>query len=158
MGRRNRRSGRPPPPPDIVNPRVDPQHGTPAPHPQTLPGGHKLVAQGTKRAIYYACDDRGSYPAEAYMRGLNPNDQGKFLSKMAKFQDHDMQTGKEYAAFPNGLWEITIWGSRWLGFYAPGRRAFLTHGFEKRRDGRTPQSEVDRAVRIRAHVERSLSS
>jgi hypothetical protein len=115
------------------------------------------VAQGTKRAIYFACDARASFPAEEYLKGLNPNDQGKFFSKMNKFKDHDMQERREYDALTDGLWELIVFGSRWVGFYTPGRRAFLTHGFEKRRSGRTPPAEINRATAIRDHVLRSIA-
>lgn len=158
MGSRHRGSGRPTRPADVVNPRVDGQHGPSSQPPATLPGGHELVAHGSRFAIYFACDPRGVLQAKQFLQSLDPNDQGKFFAKMQKFKDHMMQERREYDTLTDGLYEIIIFGSRFIGFYADGRRAFLTHGFTKRRSGSTPPQEIDRARAIRTHAQRSLAS
>src|SRR5262245_394044 len=121
-------------------------------HPDHLPGGHRLAVRGSRLAVYYVRSPNGRFPAQEFLNGCKPTDRAKFLRLMQKRADGHPMKDHEYDTFADmgGLWELKIWGSRLVGFYGPGGRAYLTHGFSKRKEGATKPSDLEPAVRLRA--------
>lgn len=114
--------------------------------------------KGTKFGVYYVQDQNSERRAETFLASLKSNESAKFLRIMKKLADGHSMKREEYDSFPNErLWELKIWGQRLIGFYGPGGRAYLTHGFGKRGDRATRSAEIEPGVRIRDHFNATQS-
>jgi phage-related protein len=93
-----------------------------------------------------------------YLHDLEESERKKLVKEIIRFADHGPHPNREkFRSFKGhaNLFEIKASQGRILLFFAGEGIAVLTHGFTKKRNA-TPQSEIDRALRLRDLYEKTF--
>lgn len=104
------------------------------------------------QAILYDLPD-GSYPAQDFIRSLEPKMRAKMLRTIELLQETGTELRMPYSEYlEDGIFELRAKVgsniSRVMYFFFDGGKAILTHGFIKKTQT-TPPAELDRAKRYR---------
>ena len=116
-----------------------------------------VAYRGVRFTVVYAIRNDESLPALAFFRGLDPQWQGRFLTLFTRLGDTGrISNPEQFSKFGEDFWEFKAFRYRMPCYYREGKLVVVTHGFVKKKEGRAPKQEEDRANSIKHEYEERL--
>ena len=118
---------------------------------------NNVAYRGQQFTIVYAIRNDDSIPAQDFFEALDRQWQARFLTLYTRLGDTGRISNPEhFSKFGNDFWEFKAFRYRMPCYHCEGRLVVITHGFTKKKEGRAPEQEIDRAERIQNEYEEKL--
>lgn len=118
---------------------------------------NNVAYRGQQFTIVYAIRNDDSIPARNFFDNLDRQWQARFLTLYTRLGDTGRITNiEQFSKFGDDFWEFKAFRYRMPCYYREGRQLVITHGFIKKKEGRAPEQEIDRAEKIQSEYEEKL--